>query len=415
MQCYCKAIELWEEFGEFEVECDSLQRIHTLKNLAELLALANWSSMTSLEDFRQLYPNYQFILDCNRNSHLLPSDEDNEDVSNIEEYSDLEEEDIEEEEEELLDRGGEAQELLDQGGGAQELLDQGGGAQELLDQGGGAQELLDQGGEASELLDQGCGAQDDQGGGAQELLDHGGGAQELLDREGGALELPPVPNLREVQSGADKRVSQELPGVDLGGGSQELLGADQGGRAHEVLDRGGGCQEKLGADQERGAQEILGPDQGDQGDGAQEMMETDQGGGADELLGADQVGRDQGDGSQELPGRYQGVGAQEILGEDQKSGVEDMLGEDQEGISRDDRERTDQEGGAQVLLGERGAQAPGGNQGECSEDSKFDERFNSKMRCKESKTGREQGEESKEGQKLVLKYEVIQAEVRSQL
>ena len=92
-----------------------------------------------------------------------------------------------------------------------------------------------------------------------------------------------------------------------------------------------------------------------------------------------------------------------------------MLGEDQEGISRDDRERTDQEGGAQVLLGERGAQAPGGNQGECSEDNKFDERFNSKMRCKESKTGREQGEESKEGQKLVLKYEVIQAEVRLQL
>ena len=274
MQCYCKAIELWEEFGEFEVECDSLQRIHTLKNLAEVLALVNWSSMISLEDFRQLYPNYQCILDRTRYSHLLPSDDDNEDFINIEEYSDLEEEDIEEEEEELLDRGGEARELLDRGGEARELLDQGGGAQELLDQGGGTQ--------------------DDQGGGAQELLDHGGGAQEL-------------------------------------------------------------------------------------------------------------------------PGRYQGGGAQETLGADQKSGVEDMLVEDQEGISRDDREITDQEGGAQVLLGERGAQAPRGKQGECSEDNKFDERFDPKMRCKESKTGREQEEESKEGQKLVLKYEVIQAEVRSQL
>lgn len=35
--CYCEAMSLWQEYKEQGVDCDKLQRIHAMENLAGLL------------------------------------------------------------------------------------------------------------------------------------------------------------------------------------------------------------------------------------------------------------------------------------------------------------------------------------------------------------------------------------------
>ena len=50
MCCYQEAIDMWETYREFGVDCDKLQRIHTLEHLVKMMG-----HMPSKEEFVALH------------------------------------------------------------------------------------------------------------------------------------------------------------------------------------------------------------------------------------------------------------------------------------------------------------------------------------------------------------------------
>ncbi len=56
---YEEAIRTWETYKQYDVDCDKLQRIHTMENLAEMLDVVGWSTMQTREGFMALHPDYK--------------------------------------------------------------------------------------------------------------------------------------------------------------------------------------------------------------------------------------------------------------------------------------------------------------------------------------------------------------------
>ena len=407
MCCYQEAIDMWETYREFGVDCDKLQRIHTLEHLVKMMSQAEWSTMPSKEEFVALHPEYRSPDD--RDSHVVRcedwwsdffsedsemEDDEEEEVSGSDVFSeDSEMEDDEEEEVSGSDGESRRGQLLEGGSGERSDGEQSSSQERdvgMLErrEGMGEGEVgmvwetavpveLGGGSEGTSIAAELAGAS--RGNDQEEAV------SDRRDSVAGQTRLAEVVNRGLSVSTPGPPTSDVTPAADEGGVTQESLGAEQGGVAPEQ-DGAAPELEQVGVAQDLPAEEHGGV--------AQESATAEQGGMTQGMLGVEQGGI-----GQELVAEEQGSVAQKMTSMEQG-------GVDQE-ITSTQQERMDQQTSVAALNGAATSEPEGGTEATTSD-------VEGVAQVEGDSSAEKPGVKSKE-QKLVLKDDLLLVEVRHTL